>query len=78
MDHTNNRFQKHWKETQDFIKKTWPKFSEVELKKIDGDYDRFFTYFNEIYDNFPLGESQARDKFQRFFNEMDEKHPDRE
>jgi len=77
MPNTNNRFQRHWGEAKVFIKKNWPKFTDVELKRVNGDFDRFFEYFNEYYDSFPLGEAKARDQFLHFFNEMDERYPDR-
>lgn len=75
--HTNNRMQRHWEETKTFIKETWPKFTDVELNRISGDWDKFSFYLKEFYDRFPLGEAIARDKMQCFHDRMDELHPER-
>lgn len=77
MIHTNNRMQRHWKEVGDFIGQNWPKFTAVELKRINGDFDVFLTYLKEYYGNFPQTEAVARGKLQAFFNEMDARHPER-
>lgn len=78
MPHTNNRMQKHWAETRGFIKKTWPKFTEVDLNRINGDFDRFLDCLLEFYNGFPMTEALARAKLNSLFAELDEKYPDRE
>ena len=70
--HTDNRIQTYWTETKDFIKKTWPKFTDVELGHINANYDKFLEYLKEFYGNFPLNEAIARDKMRLFFNKLDE------
>lgn len=75
--HTNNRMERHWEETKVFIRKTWPKFTEVELSRINGNYDKFMGYLREFYNDFPRSEALARDKMQYFLNAMDAKHPER-
>lgn len=75
--HTNNRMQRHWAEVREFIRKNWSKFTDVELSRINGDFDKFLVYLKEFYGNFPFTEADARGKLQFFFNEMDEKHPER-
>lgn len=77
-EHTNNRMQKHWDETSAFIVSSWPKFTDVELDRINGDFDTFLKYLWEYYGGFPQTEALARAKLNRFFNEMDEKFPNRE
>lgn len=77
MTHTNNRIQRHWEETQEFIKKEWPKITDVELKKINGDFDKLVEYIIEFYNDFPKSVALARDKMTRFLNQMDEEHPER-
>jgi len=64
--------QTYWPQTQQFIKSTWPKFTDVELKHIDGNFDVFLKYLKEYYNNFPLTEAIARQKLQRFFNKLDD------
>lgn len=72
VEHTPNRMQEHWPEVKLFIKKTWPKFSEVELKRINGDFDRFLTTLREFYNDFPAREADAREKLNRLCNRLDE------
>ena len=77
MSHTNNRMQRHWAETKTFIKATWPKITDVELNRINGDFDQLAVYLKEFYNDVPRTEAAARDKLQRFLNGMDAKHPER-
>lgn len=76
MNHTTNRMQKHWPKLRVFIQQTWPKFTDVELKRINGDFDVFAKYYNEYYGNFPQGEAQARDQLQKFSNQCDAEDPE--
>lgn len=78
MPHTNNCMQKHWTETRDFIKKTWPRFTEADLNRINGNFDKYLDYLLEFYGGFPLMEALARDKLNTFFADLDKKYPDRE
>ena len=77
MSFTNNRLQRHWREAKPFIKATWPKFTDVELSRINGDFDQFLFYLEEFYGDFPRTEAVARGKLQVFLNDMDAKHPER-
>ena len=78
MEHTNNRMQKYWPETREVIKKTWSKFTDVELGRINGNFDKFLEYLLEYYGGFPMTEAIARSKLNTFFNDMDQKYPERE
>lgn len=69
---TPNRMQIHWEASRSFIKKEWPRFSDTTIKNINGDFDRFLKYLQEIYDNFPLEEARAREKLQGFFNSLEQ------
>ena len=69
---TTNRLQTHWEEAKPFIKETWPKIGDVELKRIKGDYDKFLHYLNEYYEGYPKTEASALNKMQRFLNAQDE------
>lgn len=69
---TPNRFQTHWDQAQEFIRKEWPLFSETTIKDIDGDYDRFLGHLKEIYNDFPLNEALARSKLQGFFDQLED------
>lgn len=73
MPHTPNRMETYWPEAREFIKKTWPRFTDVELDRINGNFDRFLFYLREFYNNFPLQEAIARQKLQRLFNALDKK-----
>lgn len=76
MEHTNNRLQKHWPKAKVFIRQKWPKITEVELKRINGDFDLFTKYFNEFYNDFPFGEAKARTDLQKFLNTCDTESPE--
>lgn len=73
MDTTLNRMQTYWPESREFIKKNWPQFTDVELDRINGNYDCFLTYLKEFYNGFPLLEAKARQLLQEFHNELDER-----
>jgi len=68
---TPKRMQTYWDQVKPFIKKEWPRFSDSSLRTINGDYDRFLKYLKQIYNNFPLEEAKARDKLQKFFNQLE-------
>jgi hypothetical protein len=73
MPHTENRLETYWDEAKIFIKEHWPKFTDVELAHVNGDFDEFARQLKLLYNNFPMGEAQARARFQVFFNKMEEK-----
>ena len=68
--------QKHWNETKSFIKDNWPKFSNTEISKINGNFDQFLFHLKDIYGGFPLTEAMARTKLQKFFNTIENEHPE--
>lgn len=72
MNHTNQRMQTYWAQTKDFIRENWTKFNETDLEQINGDYDKFFTRYNEYYNDFPAGEAKIRDLLKRFYNKLDD------
>ncbi len=76
MDHTTNRLQKHWPKVRVFIQQTWPKMTDVELGRINGDFDVFAKYYNEYYGDFPRGEASARELLQKFTNHCDVEDPE--
>ncbi|OVE81701.1 hypothetical protein BVY03_02900 [bacterium K02(2017)] len=62
----------YWAESEAFIKENWPKFTAVEIKRINGNYDTFLKYLKEYYGNFPLTEAIARDKLNKFYLNLSE------
>lgn len=76
MPHTPNRMQTYWSETRAFIQENWPKITDVDLDRINGNFDNFLFYLKQYYNNFPLNEAIARGKLQKFFNAMDDKQTD--
>ena len=77
MSHTNNRMQRHWEEVASYIKSEWSQIGDVELARINGDFDKFIFYLKEYYGNFPFNEALARGKLQKILNDLDNKHPER-
>lgn len=71
--HTDNRFETYWNQAKDFIRTEWPKFTDVELNRINGNYDLFLRYLKEFYNGFPLQEAIALGKLQKLFNALDDK-----
>lgn len=78
MNHTTNRLQKHWPKVRVFIQQNWPLFTDVELRRINGDFDLFAKYYNEFYGDFPKGEATARMVLQQFVNRCDQDNPEGE
>lgn len=68
---TNTRLQDHWPQMRAFIQENWPKMTNVELDRINGDYDVFIKYLKEYYGGFPLREAQALSKIQSYLNRLD-------
>jgi hypothetical protein len=71
--HTPNRLETYWDESKIFIKQNWPKFTDVEFKHINGNFDEFLRQLKLLYNNFPMEEAVARQKLQFFFNRMEER-----
>lgn len=71
--HTDNRFETYWNQARDFIRNEWPQFTDVELNRVNGNYDLFLHYLKEFYHDFPLQEAVARGKLQKLFNTLDDK-----
>lgn len=77
-EHTNNRMQKNWWDVRGYIAATWPKLNDTDLDRINGNFDRFLEYLREYYGGFPMTEAIARAKLNAVFNDLEQKHPDRE
>lgn len=73
-EHTENRMQKHWATARTFIKEKWPQFTDVQLDRINGNYDLFNDYLKEYYGGFPLTEATARAQLKKLFDALDEKY----
>jgi hypothetical protein len=71
--HTQNRMQKHWNAAQTFIKREWPRLTEVDLEEIDGEYDRLIHKVKELYNGGAEIQIEAgiKDKMQRFLNGLE-------
>lgn len=67
---TPNRMQKHWEPAKAFLKREWPKLTEVDLEEIDGEYDRLIHKIWELYDGPQeiMQEASIKSKLQSFFN----------
>lgn len=44
-----NQFRGNWERFKGDLQKKWSQFTDVDLKKIDGDYDRFLNVTLEHY-----------------------------
>ena len=69
-----NRMQLHWPEVQVFLRKEWPRLTDVDLDEIDGEYDRLIAKVNELYDGpIPITqEASIKGKIQRFLNTLED------
>ena len=70
---TPNRMQQHWNAVQAYLKRTWPRLTDVDLEEIDGEYDRLIGKVRELYrtgDEIQI-EAGIKGKIQRFLNELE-------
>lgn len=68
-----NRMQVHWDEAKRFLKREWPRLTEVDLDVVEGEYDRLIRKIKEIYrgpDEITL-EATVKGKLQRFLNRLE-------
>ena len=68
-----NRMQRHWPETQPFLKREWPALTDADLDEIDGEYDRLIHKVKELYrlgDEIQI-EAAIKGKIQRFLNDLE-------
>lgn len=73
MKTTPNRMQLHWDVMKAYLRREWPKLSDVDLEEIDGEYDRLIHTLKELYrcgDEIQI-EAGIRDKIQRYLNELE-------
>ena len=70
---TDNPLKTYWPHVKEFIRSEWPKFTDVELNRINGDYDQFCFYLKDFYQGFPKTEAIARDKIRKFINSLEDK-----
>lgn len=70
---TPNRMQARWEEVSRFLKREWPKLTEVDLEEIDGEYDRLIHKIKELYGGFSeiTQEAGVRGKIQRYLNALE-------
>lgn len=70
---TANRMQSHWDETRAFLKRNWPKLTEVDLDEIDGEYDRLVLKIQDLYGGAaPITqEAPIKKKIQDFLNGLE-------
>jgi len=70
---TPNRMQQHWGVVQNFLRREWPKLSDVDLEEIDGEYDRLIHKVKELYgggDEIQL-EAGIKTKLQAYLNDLE-------
>ncbi len=68
-----NRMQHHWVEAKSFLKRQWPRLTDVDLEEIDGEYDRLIIKIKDLYQG-PTEitqEAGIKDKLQKFFNQIE-------
>lgn len=44
-----NRMQEQWGSVRGYLKRQWPKLTEVDLDQIDGEYDRLIHKIKGLY-----------------------------
>ncbi len=73
MKTTPNRMQLHWDLMKAYLRREWPKLTDVDLEEIDGEYDRLIHKLKEIYrcgDEIQI-EAGIKGKLQRYLNELE-------
>lgn len=68
-----NRMQHHWENVRHFLKKEWPKLTDVDLEEIDGEYDRLIHKIKELYGGPEeiMQEAAVKGKIQRYLNDLE-------
>lgn len=68
-----NRLQEHWEEAKRFLKREWPRLSEVDLEEIDGEYDRLIRKIKEVYGGPEeiMQEAAIKGRLQSFVNDLE-------
>ena len=70
---TPNRIQKHWDLVKTYLRREWPRLSDVDLEEIDGEYDRLIHKLRELYrsgDEIQI-EAGIKGKLQRYLNQLE-------
>ncbi len=70
---TDNRIQTHWNEVKSFLKREYPRLTEIDLEDIDGEYDRLIHKVKELYGGNVeiMQEARIKGKLQHFLNEKE-------
>ena len=65
--------QKHWSVARAYLKREWPKLTDVDFEEIDGEYDRLIHKIHELYGGGEEIQMEAaiKGKMQRFLNELE-------
>jgi uncharacterized protein YjbJ (UPF0337 family) len=70
---TPNRMQKHWEVVKPYLKREWPRLTDVDLEEIDGEYDRLIHKVKELYGGGEEIQQEAaiKGRLQRFLNDLE-------
>lgn len=70
---TPNRMQRSWSEVRGFLKREWPRLTDVDLDDIDGEYDRLIHKIKAVYGGPDeiTQEAKIKGKLQRFLNNLE-------
>lgn len=70
---TPNRMQEHWDAVKPYLKREWPRLTDVDLEQIDGEYDRLIRKVRELYRTGAEIQIEAgiKGKLQRYLNELE-------
>ncbi len=74
MQTTPNRMQKHWSVVKGFLRREWPRLTDVDLEEIDGEYDRLIHKVKELYDGGEEIQQEAaiKTKIQAYLNDLEQ------
>lgn len=74
MSYTKNRMEKYWEAVVPFLKREWPKLTDVDVEEIDGEYDRLIHKIRELYDGSEeiMQEAKIKGKIQIFLNDLEQ------
>ena len=71
---TPNRMEAHWGAVKSYLKREWPRLTDVDLEDIDGQYDRLIHKVKEIYGGGDEIQQEAgiKGRLQRFLNDLEQ------
>lgn len=66
--------QAYWERVIPFLRREWPRLTDVDLEEIDGECDRLISRVKDLYNGNAeiMQEAKIKGRLQRFLNSLEE------